>query len=52
MSLLNSAGTPMRYNNLGATGLMVSELSECARGSPAARDVLPSDLKQCSNAAN
>ena len=27
MSLLNADGNPMRYNPLGATGLMVSELS-------------------------
>eukprot|EP01045_Picozoa_sp_COSAG04_P000263 COSAG04_NODE_5_length_50521_cov_24.772639_40_plen_179_part_00 len=27
MSLLNADGNPMRYNNLGGTGLMVSEVS-------------------------
>jgi aryl-alcohol dehydrogenase-like predicted oxidoreductase len=27
MSNLNKQGTAMRYNNLGASGLMVSELS-------------------------
>ena len=27
MSLLNADGNPMRYNSLGSTGLMVSELS-------------------------
>ena len=32
MSLLNVEKTPMRYNNLGGTGLMVSELSETPLG--------------------
>ena len=44
MSLLNADGRKMRYNNLGGTGLMVSEISfgsafefcsaSCLRGIP------------------